>query len=59
MAVGKQFLTFNMSVGPSSSGSSSPRRLLDPQDEDTITFWNVGNYLPADKSQHRTLKSSV
>ena len=38
MSIGKLFLTFNMSVGPSPSGSSSPRRLLDPEDEDTITF---------------------
>jgi len=59
MSIGKQFLAFNMTVGPSSSGSSSPRRLLDPEDDDNITFRNVGNYLPADKSQHRTLKSSV
>jgi len=59
MSIGKKFLTFNMTVGPSSAGSNSPRRLLDPADEDTITFRNAGNYLPADKSQHRTLKSSV
>jgi len=59
MSVSTQFLTFNMTVGPSSSGSSSLLGLLDPEGEDTITFRNVGNYLPADKSQHRTLKSSV
>jgi len=59
MSVGKQFLTFNMTIGPSSLGLGSPKRLLDPADEDTITFWKIGNYLPADKSQQRTLKSSV
>jgi hypothetical protein len=48
-----------MIVGPSSSGSSSPRRMLHPEDADTTTFRNVSNYLPSDTAQHRRLKSSV
>jgi hypothetical protein len=35
-------------IVPSSSGSSSPRRVLDPEDEGTTLLRNIGKYLPVD-----------
>jgi hypothetical protein len=52
-STGKQLLTFQRIIVPSSSGSHSPSKLLptfqgilNPEDWSTMTLWNVCNYLP-------------
>ena len=48
VSLGEYFLMFRMIVAPPSSGSSSPRRLLDPRDVDKNIFRNVGKSSPND-----------